>query len=127
SSVRVTFTWGTDLDVAANDIRDRVDRVIRNLPDDADRPQIRKFDVAAFPVVILGVSSDLDPLELRQFIDDQISYRFERTPGVAAADVWGGLEREIQVNLDLEKIKALGIPFNEVLQRIQSEDRKSTR
>jgi HAE1 family hydrophobic/amphiphilic exporter-1 len=122
SSVRVTFTWGTDLDVAANDIRDRVDRVIRNLPDDADRPQIRKFDVAAFPVVILGVSSDLDPLELRQFIDDQISYRFERTPGVAAADVWGGLEREIQVNLDLEKIKALGIPFNEVLQRIQSEN-----
>ena len=52
SMVRVSFTWGTDLDVAANDIRDRIDRVIGRLPEDIERPMIRKFDLSAFPIHI---------------------------------------------------------------------------
>ena len=64
-SVRVTFTWGTDLDTAANDIRDRLDRVIDHLPEDADRPTLRKFDLASFPILILGASSHLDPVQTR--------------------------------------------------------------
>jgi HAE1 family hydrophobic/amphiphilic exporter-1 len=51
SSVRVTFSWGTDLDEAANDIRDRLDRVIPRLPEDAERPRLRKFDLASFPIL----------------------------------------------------------------------------
>ena len=93
SNVRVMFAWGTDLDAAANDIRDR-------LPDDADRPRLRKFDLASFPVLILGASSGLDPIQMRRIIDDQVKNRIERVPGVAALDIWGGLEREIHVNLD---------------------------
>jgi hydrophobic/amphiphilic exporter-1 (mainly G- bacteria), HAE1 family len=62
SSVRVTFAWGTDLDTAASDLRDRLDRVIPRLPEDADRPMLRKFDLASFPILILGVSSNLDPI-----------------------------------------------------------------
>jgi len=119
SSVRVMFAWGTDLDAAANDIRDRLDRVIPRLPDDADRPRLRKFDLASFPVLILGASSGLDPIQMRRIIDDQVKNRIERVPGVAALDIWGGLEREIHVNLDPGQIKALGLPLDVVLRRIR--------
>ena len=118
SDVRVTFSWGTDLDTASNDIRDRLDRVIRHLPDDVERPTLRKFDVAAFPILIFGVSGKQSPLEMRRLIDDQVKYRIERVPGVASLDVWGGYEREIQVNLDAGKIKAMELPLDQVMSRI---------
>lgn len=119
STVRVSFIWGTDLDVAANDIRDRLDRITTALPDAADRPMVRKFDAASYPVLILGVSSHLDPIELRELIDRQMIYRLERVPGVAVVDVFGGLEREIQVRLDPAKVMALGLPLDEVLNAIR--------
>jgi HAE1 family hydrophobic/amphiphilic exporter-1 len=119
SNVRVTFSWGTDLDTASNDIRDRLDRVIPRLPDDAERPTLRKFDIANFPILIFGVSSKLNPLQLRKLIDDQVKYRIERVPGVASLDVWGGYEREIQVNIDAGKVKAMDIPLDEIMNRIR--------
>jgi len=122
SNVRITFTWGTDLDAAANDIRDRLDRVIPRLPDEAERPTLRKFDLASFPILILGAASNLDPVQMRRIIDDQIKYRIEKLPGVAALDVYGGLEREIHVNLFADKIKALGLPLDQILSRIKAEN-----
>ncbi len=119
STVRVTFSWGTDLDAAANDIRDRLDRVIDHLPDDSDRPTLRKFDLASFPILILGAYSNLDRVKFRQIIEDQVKYRLERVPGVAAVDIWGGYEREIHVNLDPAKINALAIPLNEIMGHIR--------
>lgn len=120
SNVRVTFTWGTDLDSAANDLRDRLDRILARLPDDADRPTLRKFDLAAFPILILGASSDLDPVSLREMIEDQVQYRIERVPGVASLDIWGGLRREIHVDLDLGRVRAFGLPLNQVVSRIRA-------
>lgn len=122
SSVRVNFSWGTNLDAAANDIRDRLDRVIPNLPDDADRPRLRKFDLAAFPVLIMGVTSNLDALQVKRIIENQVKNRIERIPGVASLDIRGGLDREIHVNLDPEKMKALGLPVNQILSRIREEN-----
>jgi HAE1 family hydrophobic/amphiphilic exporter-1 len=122
SRVRVGFTWGTDLDAAANDIRDRLDRLIPRLPDDVDRPRLRKYDLASFPVFILGASSNLDPIQMRRIIDDQVKYRIERQPGVAALDVRGGLDREIHVNLLADKIKALGLPLDQIINRIKAEN-----
>ncbi len=122
SSVRVTFAWGTDLDAASNDIRDRLDRVIPALPDDADRPVLRKFDLASFPILILGAYGNLDPVQMERLIQDRVMYRIESVPGVAALDIWGELEREIHVNLDPGKIKALGLPVNGILARIQAEN-----
>ena len=120
SSVRISFSWGTDLDAAANDIRDRLDRVADNLPDDASRPTLGKFDPAAFPIIILGVSGDLDLLEMRRLIDDRVKYRIERVPGVASLDLWGGREREIQVNFFADKINALGMPLDQIISQISS-------
>ena len=119
SSVRVTFAWGTDLDAAANDIRDRLDRVIPRLPDDVDRPMLRKFDPAMMPILLIGALSNLDPIQTRRIIDEQIIYRLERVPGVASVDVWGGHEREIQVNLDADKVKALGLPLDLIISGIR--------
>ncbi len=120
SSVRVTFAWGSNLDEASNDVRDRLDRVIGRLPDDASRPVLRKFDPAAFPILILGASSRLDPIQARRIIDEEIKYRIERVPGVAALDVWGGREREVHVDIDPDKLKLLGIPFDQVVNRIRA-------
>ncbi len=123
SMVRVAFDWGTDLDVAANDIRDRVDRAMGRLPEDIERPMIRKFDLSAFPILILGVSSRMDPLDLRQLVEDQVKYRLERTPGVAAVDIWGGLNREIHVELQGEQLKALGLSTDQILAALRNENR----
>jgi HAE1 family hydrophobic/amphiphilic exporter-1 len=122
SSVRVSFDWGADLDVAANDIRDRIDRITNRLPEDIERPRIRKFDLSAFPVMILGVSSDVNPLDLREIVDDQVKYRLERVPGVAAVDIWGGLTREIHVDLDADQVKALGLSTSDVLNALSREN-----
>ncbi len=119
SNVRVTFTWGSDLDVAANDIRDRLDRISDDLPEEAEKPQLRKFDIASFPILLLGVASELDPLELRRLIDEQVKYRIERIPGVAVLDVWGGFEPEIRVLLDANKIKALGLPLDGIIRSLR--------
>jgi len=123
SVVRVLFNWGTDLDVAANDIRDRIDRVLGRLPEDVDRPMIRKFDVSAFPIMNIGVAGDLGALELRHLVEDQVKYRLEKAPGVASVDIWGGLYREIHVDLLAAKMKALNISPSQVLAALRSENR----
>jgi len=120
SSVRVSFTWGTDLNEASNDIRDRLDRIIRVLPDEADRPMLRKFDLAAVPILIMGASSRLDPVLLRRIIEDEVAYRVERVPGVASLNVWGGLSREIRVELHPAQVKALGIPMDRIVAAIRA-------
>jgi HAE1 family hydrophobic/amphiphilic exporter-1 len=122
STVRVMFAWGTNLDEAANDIRERLDRIIGRLPEDIERPTLRKFDPAQMPVLQLGALSELDPIQVRKIIDQQISYRIERVPGVASVDVWGGLEREIQVNLFPDKVKALGLPLDLIISKIRQEN-----
>lgn len=119
STVRVTFSWGTDLDVAANDIRDRLDRVIPRLPENVERPVLRKYDPASFPIIILGAYGGLDQMELRDIVEDEVKFRLERVPGVAAVDVWGGLEREIHVNFLDDKVKALGLPLDTIVREIQ--------
>ena len=120
SNVQVSFKWGSDLEVAANDIRERLDRIISRLPEEASRPSLRKFDMAAMPVVNFGVVSDLDPIELRMMIDDQVKRRFERVAGVASVDVRGGLEKEIHVNLNLDKIQSLNISLDEISRKIRT-------
>ena len=120
SRVRVSFVWGTDIDTAALDVQGKLEDEINELPEDIVRPRIRKFDIATFPVVILGISSELDPIELTELIEDQIRYRFARIPGVAQVDLWGGFNREVRIELDPDRINALGMPLDIVLQAIRN-------
>ncbi|MGB4704075.1 MAG: efflux RND transporter permease subunit [Candidatus Saccharicenans sp.] len=122
STVRVMFSWGTNLEEAANEIRERLDRIIGRFPEEVQRPTLRKFDPAQMPVLMLGVLTELDPIQARKIIDEQMLYRLERAPGVASVDVWGGREREIQINLLPEKIKALGLPLDTIISRLRQEN-----
>jgi Cation/multidrug efflux pump len=70
----------------------------------------------------MGVSSDLDPIRVRGIIDNQVKNRIERIPGVASLDIRGGLDREIHVNLNAEKIKALGLPIDQLINRLKEEN-----
>ena len=74
SRLRISFNWGTDLEAAASDVRAKIDRIIRRLPEEAGRPMLRKFDLAQFPVIIMGASSNLDPMQVRKIIEEQIKY-----------------------------------------------------
>jgi HAE1 family hydrophobic/amphiphilic exporter-1 len=119
SSVRVSFVWGTDIDAAALDVQSTIEDEISELPEDIERPRVSKFDIASFPVVVLGVGSKLDPVELTELMDKQIRYRFARLPGVAQADLWGGYNREVRIELDPNRIKALGLPLDRILEAIR--------
>ncbi|PKK89094.1 MAG: acriflavin resistance protein [Candidatus Wallbacteria bacterium HGW-Wallbacteria-1] len=119
SRVSISFVWGTDIDAASNDVRDRLDRIIARLPDDADRPTMRKFSPSDFPILVLGVASDLDPTVLRTMIDNQVKFRVERVNGVAAIDIRGGNEREIHIDLDQWRMKAMKISLNQIISRIR--------
>jgi HAE1 family hydrophobic/amphiphilic exporter-1 len=118
STVRVSFVWGTDIDTAAIDLQGKIEDEINELPDDIVRPRTRKFDIATFPVVILGISSELDPVEMTQLIENQIRYRFARISGVAQVDLWGGFNREVRIELDPERIKAAGLPLDQIIDAI---------
>ncbi len=119
SRIRVSFAWGSDIDAVAIDVQATIEDEISELPDGIVRPRVSKFDIASYPVVIMGISSNLDPVELTQLIEDQLRYRFARIPGVAQFDTWGAFAREVRIELDPDRVKALGLPLDRVLQAIR--------
>jgi hydrophobic/amphiphilic exporter-1 (mainly G- bacteria), HAE1 family len=123
SIIRLSFAWGTDITEAVNDIRDRVDRILGRLPDDMDKPMIRKFDVSAFPIMMLGVSSQIDRTDLNLFVENNIKYRLERIPGVANIDISGGLNKEIHALLKVETLEAFHIMPEMISAALRSENR----
>jgi HAE1 family hydrophobic/amphiphilic exporter-1 len=119
STVRVSFVWGTKIDAAAIDVQGILEDEINELPEDIVRPRVRKFDISTFPIVILGISSNLDPVEVTELIEVQIRYRFARIPGVAQVDTWGGFNREVRIELDPDRVKALGLSMDRVIAAIK--------
>ncbi|MBX2813883.1 MAG: efflux RND transporter permease subunit [Myxococcales bacterium] len=119
SSVTVTFGWGTNIDVAALDLRSRLEDELSELPEDISRPQIRKFDIRSFPVVLLGIASKLDPVKLTELVENHIRHRFSRIPNIAQADLWGEYPREVRIELKLEQIKALNLSLNQVVSALK--------
>jgi HAE1 family hydrophobic/amphiphilic exporter-1 len=121
-TVRLNFAWGTDLNDAADEVRTRVDRVRGRLPPEADSPTIQKFDASAQPIIQIGVEGDYDRVTLREIAENDLVPRFERVEGVAAVTVGGGLRRQIHVELSKEKITALDLSVDRVIQAIRSEN-----
>ncbi|MEP7365504.1 MAG: efflux RND transporter permease subunit [Acidobacteriota bacterium] len=123
ASVRIAFVQGTNLDEAANELRIRLDRRRSSLPIDMAPPVMYKFDLSQFPIMFLTVAaSDMDQKELRWFVEKQIQYRLERVQGVAQFSIRGGLRREIHVDLDLSKLRSLGLSVASVVQVVQREN-----
>lgn len=123
ASVRVRFAYGENLDEAANELRSRIDRIRGRLPEDMDPPTMFKFDTSQFPVMFISVrSTEMDARELRHFAEKSLQFRLERVPGVAQARISGGLRRQIQVELNLEKLRALNLSVSDVVQRLTQEN-----
>src|SRR5215813_8083922 len=108
-----------------NDIRTRIDRVRNRLPEDADPPVLQKFDPNTAPIMGLAVESTdgaLGRVALRELAENVLSPRMERVPGVAAVTVGGGLRRQIHVELSREKITALDLSVDRVVNVLRTEN-----
>ncbi len=122
SVVTMRFEWGTNLDEAANDVRQRLDMAIMNLPDDADRPMLFKMDVSMMPMLFFGVTAQQSYPQLRDIIDNKFCDPLKRIPGVAMATIMGGLEREIQVNIDRQRLEAYHLSITQVTAMLAAEN-----
>ena len=122
SRVTLNFSWGTDLNEAADDVRNRLDRVRGRFPEEAEAPIMFKFDANTFPIMGVGVEGDFDRVKLREIAEHDLSQRLERVPGVASVTVDGGLRRQIHVLLSKEKIRALNLPVDRVVNLLRTEN-----
>lgn len=122
SVVRCEFVWGTNLDEASNDMRSNLDRVKNDLPDDADEPRLMKFNTSQIPIQFYGVTATESIEGLYDIIDREIADPLKRVPGVGTVQVFGGLQREIQVFLDPAKLTAYKIGLDEIAAILAAEN-----
>jgi len=123
SMITVEFGLETDLEAAANDVRDRVSRSIRNLPPDIDAPVVTKADANSFPIIFLNVSSQKRSLlDLSAFAENFLKERFQTIPGVSEATVWGSQRYSMKLLMDPEKLAAYGLTPLDVLSAVNKEN-----
>lgn len=122
SLVLAEFDWGLDLDKAEKDIRNNIDLIRKYLPDEADEPLIFQFDPQKMPILFMSVSGPMGPAELRELSRKRIKPALERLEGVASVETAGGLKRQIQVEIDLAKLHALGLPVDALIAAIRREN-----
>jgi hydrophobic/amphiphilic exporter-1 (mainly G- bacteria), HAE1 family len=119
SLVTMDFEWGTDTNLSALDVREKIDVIRDALPRDVGNPIIIKFDPTSFPILTLGISGKGSREELTRIASDEIKQKLERIPGVALARISGAVEREILVSVDQGRLYAYGIPISAVVERLK--------
>lgn len=122
SRVTLEFAQGVNIDAASNDVRAALDRLRDDLPIESDPPRIWKFDPNNFPIVIVGANSDMPLDELTQTLEREVTKRFEQINGVGSIDIWGGVYREVHVELRRDKLAATGLSSQQVTQAISNEN-----
>ncbi|MFH1259367.1 MAG: efflux RND transporter permease subunit [Elusimicrobiota bacterium] len=120
SVVTVEFVWGTNMDFASLAVREKVDLIKDNLPQEAGDPIVMKFNPFDLPVVILSVTGPQSPLELLNITQRIIKDKIEKTEGVASASISGGQEREIQVEIDQGRLQAARVSILAVTEAIKN-------
>ncbi|HEX9745632.1 MAG TPA: efflux RND transporter permease subunit, partial [bacterium] len=119
SQVSIEYELEVDIDVVAQDVRDRMARLTQSLPDSAETPVVEKFDVHAEPVLTVTVSGNLNLQDLAEYVDEIIKPRLESITGVGRVNVFGQRDREVRIWLDADKMAAQGISVQEVVSAIQ--------
>lgn len=100
SVIIIEFQLAKDVNVANQEVKDKVDQIINELPEDAEKPVVQKIDIRLFPVVDLVLSGNLNPRQLYEIADKTLKDRFSQIDGVANVQITGGQEREVRVVLD---------------------------
>ena len=125
SLVMLEFDFGIDIDVATNDVRDKLDVVESSLPDDVDNPIIFKFGTDDIPILILSVTAEESTNALYKILDDKVANPLARISGVGAVSISGTPIREIQVYCDPFKLEAYGLTVESISQLIREENRNT--
>lgn len=124
SVVTLEFEYGTDIDVATNDVRDKLD-MVTTLPDGVTNPIIFKFSTDMIPILILGVTAEESMPGLYKILDDQVATPLARVSGVGTVSVSGIAQREIQVYCDPNKLEAYGLSIETISEAIAAANRST--
>ncbi len=122
SLIMVEFEWGTNLDFAAQDIRDQIGLYRNFIPEDASDPLTVKFNMSQWPVVFWGIISDMPTSELKDLIEDEVAMRLERIDGVASAQVFSTDVREIVVEVDKAALESRMLTLDQILVALRMEN-----
>lgn len=122
SQIQLEFVWGTNMAEAANDVRDSLEFVKEQLPDEATTPQIFKFDPSLIPILQLEVSGNRSPEALREIARDIVQPRIEQVEGVSLASVQGGRERVVRVEIPQNRLAAYDLTMTQVANAIRSQN-----
>ncbi|MDW7670429.1 MAG: efflux RND transporter permease subunit [Bacillota bacterium] len=122
STVVVLFEYGTDMDIAALEMREKVDLIRGVLPEDASAPMVLKIDPNAFPIMQIGISGGMEFTQLQRIAEEEMLSRLERIDGVASANVFGGVEQEVRVRLDQSKMMGYGLDLSRIQQQLSAEN-----
>jgi HAE1 family hydrophobic/amphiphilic exporter-1 len=122
SSVRITFTLETDIDAATQEVRDRLARIQRSLPENVDAPTVRRFDPGQIPVMAIVVSGDLPIGTLTEYADKTLRRQVENAYGVGDVQLRGDRERQINIYLDAYKMRAFGVTTPDVISALQAQN-----
>lgn len=123
SFMTLEFSWGTDMDFAMLHTREKLDGAQHQLPEDVEEPTIIPLDPQSRPIMILSVSGPRSLLELKEFSEEVIKPRMEQIEGIGSAEIAGGVEREIQVEIDPQLMSLYDLSVSEISTRIQAFNR----
>ena len=119
SLVTLRFAWGTDMDFAALNVRERLDNIRDALPETAERPTILRVDPQAEPILTVSVAGGRDLWQTKEIAETVFRRRLEQLDGIAQASVTGGLDREIQVEVDPALLEAYNVGLDEVSEALE--------
>jgi len=122
SAVTLEFEYGTNLDEAANDIRNALELTKSNLPDEAETPVIFKFSTNMMPVIMMGVTANESYLGLNKLVEDKVTNQLKRIPGVGTVQTFGGPKRQIVIDIDPKKLEAYNLSTDRIGKIIGSEN-----
>lgn len=108
-SLVVQFRMGTDVDIAAVDVREKIDGILDDLPSGCDRPVIEKIDINSTSVATIVLTGDNTVEEMYDYVDNTLADHFSTVPGVGKVDIIGGNEREVHIELDRDAVAAAGL------------------
>lgn len=118
SIITILFKSGTDVDKAERDVQRKADQAINDLPGDAERPQVKKINQEETPVIKAGITANMAPRDLYDLADNQVRPILQNVTGVGRVNIIGGDEREINININQDKLLAYGLSISQITQAI---------
>ncbi|MCM8793332.1 MAG: efflux RND transporter permease subunit [Candidatus Omnitrophica bacterium] len=125
SVITLKFSWGTNLDTASNDIRDRIElakRFLPDIPDEMENPFIFKFNTAMMPILFIGINAQQSYSELYDLIDKKVADSLRQLPGVGTVQLFGGLERQINIWIERARLEGYGLSVLDILNTLKREN-----